>query len=73
MDNEQVQEKLEQRPYRCYHCGEVLGIRTQKALIIGAARFLRSVTLQCGFCRRTTFFKPDNEQISSRLDKQRTN
>lgn len=70
MNGEQVQEKLEQRPYRCYHCGEVLGIRTEKALIIGAARFLRSVTLQCGYCRRTTFFKPESEPVPTRLDKQ---
>lgn len=72
MNNTEINEKLQQRPYNCYHCSRNLGTRTDTVLIIGAVRFTRSVTMICEYCKRMTFFKPDESYIkqgSSKLDK----
>lgn len=72
MEDNNIQERIVERVYRCYHCHNALGICSDTTLIIGAAKFMRSITIGCGFCGRTTFFKPDKStqgQYTQRLDK----
>lgn len=59
----QTSEEMNLIPYKCHHCKGVLGLTTNAKLFIGAARFIKHVTFQCGYCEKTTFWKPDNEKI----------
>lgn len=60
----QVSENLELRPYKCYMCQGVIGLCTSSKLYVGAVIFIRSVTMECGYCGRHTFFKPEKEIIN---------
>jgi hypothetical protein len=56
-------EFLELHPYKCYMCEGLIGMCTRNKLYIGAAVFTRSVTIECGYCGRNTFFKPEKEVL----------
>ena len=54
-------EYLQLRPYKCYLWEGLIGLTSDKKLYIGAAIFIRSVTLECGYCGRNTYWKPTDE------------
>ncbi len=56
-------EHLNVVPYKCYHCEGLLGMHNNIELFVGAAIFPKSVTIRCGYCKRHTFWKPENEKI----------
>lgn len=55
-------ENLELRPYKCYMCEGLIGLRTNKKLFIGAAVFEKPVTITCGYCGRYTPFRVEEEK-----------
>jgi hypothetical protein len=57
-------EFLELKPYKCYMCEGLIGMCTRTKLYIGAAIFVRSVTIECGYCCRHTFWKPESEVMN---------
>lgn len=54
---------LELHPYKCYMCEGLIGMSTPTKLYVGAAIFTRSVTIECGYCGRNTFWKPTKESL----------
>lgn len=44
--------------FRCKHCDAPIGAQTDAALIVGAAKFFFTVTMECLLCKRTLRWKP---------------
>lgn len=55
---------LELNPYKCYMCEGLIGMCSPTKLYIGAAIFNRSITIECGYCGRNTFWKPRAESFT---------
>lgn len=55
---------LELKPYKCYICEGLIGMSSNNKLYIGAAIFVKSVTIECGYCGRHTFWKPLSESLT---------
>lgn len=62
----EISERLQLRPYTCYHCHGIIGLTTDNVLTVGAVRFKRSITMECGYCEKQTFWKPSNEIINTK-------
>jgi RNase P subunit RPR2 len=45
-------------PFRCRHCGAVLGLSRPDALEVGSVRLCRLVTVECVACGHATRWAP---------------
>lgn len=43
---------------KCRHCDTAIGLSSMVALVVGAVKFLRPVTMQCLNCGRTVRWSP---------------
>lgn len=59
-------ERINLRPYACYHCNGIIGLTTNNILFVGAVKFKRSVTMECGYCEKTTYWKPSDETFNTK-------
>lgn len=62
-------EYLTLKPYKCYLCEGLIGMSSDNKLYIGAAIFVRSVTMECGYCGRHTYWRPSNESVQPKKAK----
>lgn len=63
MSAKYLSEKIELKPYFCYHCSGLIGMSSRNKLFVATARFIRSVTIECGYCGKHTFWRPSNESV----------
>ena len=57
----EVSEKIFLIPFPCPHCKGVIGNTTNTTLYIGAAKFTRTVTFDCGYCDKAVRWGSGNE------------
>jgi hypothetical protein len=63
MKSKEISENMGAVAYKCYHCGGILGVTTDYVLFMGAGKFRKHITFDCGYCEKTTFWKPKGEKI----------
>lgn len=51
--------KGEQSVFKCKQCQTPLGVSLGAALMVGAVKFARSVTLDCAVCGRRNYWTPE--------------
>ncbi len=51
-------EYLSIRTFKCPHCGGILGNQTDNILILGAVKYRRLTTPECGYCEKNVRWEP---------------
>ncbi len=61
MNPKERSDRISIRVYACYHCEGIIGNTTDNVLFVGSARFIKSVTMRCGYCDKLTYWRPTVE------------
>jgi len=56
-------EYLNMRPFKCPHCEGIHGTTTDNILFIGAARYRKVNTFECGYCEKMVRWRPKNDSF----------
>lgn len=66
MNAKKVVEQLNLNPYKCRHCGGIIGLSNDHRLFIGPVIFIKSVTMECGYCDKYNIWRPSTDDMGSK-------